>query len=59
MDTYRSEHKRACEVRFVAAMDKDRRQKFYEAVTKARGEAEARELAAAVKVLLVNMTGTA
>lgn len=52
MDTYSSEHKRACEVRYVAAMDKDRRQKFYLAVAKARGEAAARELAAAVKVLL-------
>ena len=47
------EHRQACEVRYVAAMNKDRRQKFYEAVVKARGEVAARELAAAVKVLIL------
>lgn len=52
------EYRRACEVRYVAAMDKDRRQAFYEAVMKARGEAAARELAAAVKALLLDVSGT-
>lgn len=53
MDTSEQQHRKACEVRYVAAMDSARRQKFYEAVMKARGEAAARELAAAVKALLM------
>lgn len=53
MDTTSEAYRKACEVRYVAAMDKYHRQTFYEAVTKARGEAAARELEAAVKALLV------
>ena len=53
MDTNGKEFRKSCEVRFVAAQSKDWRQKFYEAVTRARGETAARELAAAVKVLIL------
>lgn len=52
MDTSSEQHRKSCEVRYVASMDADWRQKFYEAVQKARGEAAAKELAAAVKALL-------
>ncbi|MCR4303706.1 MAG: hypothetical protein NUV63_05695 [Gallionella sp.] len=45
-------YRHACEVRFVASKNADWRQTYYEAVTKARGEAAARTLAAAVKALL-------
>lgn len=41
-----------CEVRYVASMDKDRRQAFYLLVTKHRGEEAAKTLAKAVKELL-------
>ena len=51
------EYRKECEVRFVAAMDSAKRQSFYEAVMKARGEAAARELAAAVKALLLERSG--
>lgn len=57
MDTTSEAYRKACEVRFVASMDADWRQKFYEAVVKARGEAAARELATAVKALLVERPG--
>lgn len=59
LQTQSNKYRRACEVRFVASMDKDRRQAFYEAVMKARGEVAARELATEVKALLRDIAGTA
>lgn len=53
LQTQSNKYRRACEVRYVASMDKDRRQAFYGLVMKARGEAAARKLAAEVKALLV------
>lgn len=58
MDTSSEAYRKACEVRFVASKDKDWRQAFYEKVTKARGEAAAKDLAAAVKALLQERSGS-
>ena len=48
----------ACEVRYVASMDKDQRQAFYIKVSKHRGEEAAKALAAAVKALLLQRSGS-
>lgn len=46
------EHRRACEIRRIARMDKDERQAFYLLVTKHRGIEAARELAREVRELI-------